>query len=123
MYLPLNVNGFLTCFFLLGFTCSAQNLGFRWTELHVTKKELGFSFGILNFICMFFGCALMQNSAGFLLDLIKNKRILSIGNYQGYIYLDFSFMFKFLFIPIILSILPIFFLKNQKDKSSSNNIL
>ena len=112
----LPLNGFLICCFFLGFTCSSQNLGFRWVQENVSNKYLGLGFSILNFMCMFFGCAVIQKLTGSLLDMIKNRNLLSgMAYYEGYTYLDLLTMFKFLIIPALLCILSIFFIKDKKN--------
>ena len=115
IYGDLSINGFLLCCFFLGFSCSSQNLGFRWVQENVNHKYLGLGFSILNFMCMFFGCALVQKLTGYILDMIKNKNLLNgIAYYEGYTYLDLLTMFKFLIIPALLCILSIFFIKDKK---------
>lgn len=115
IYCNLSLNGFLLCCFFLGFTCSSQNLGFRWVQDNISHKYLGLGFSILNFICMFFGCALIQKLTGYILDVIKNKNLLKgIAYYDGYNYSDLLTMFKFLIIPVLLSIISIFFIRDKK---------
>jgi MFS family permease len=114
IYGDLSINGFLLCCFFLGFSCSSQNLGFRWVQENVSEKYLGLGFSILNFMCMFFGCALVQKLTGYILDVIKNKNILNGILYEGYTYNDLLTMFKFLIIPALLCILSIFFVKDKE---------
>lgn len=116
IYGNLSLNGFLLCCFFLGFTCSSQNLGFRWVQSNISHRYLGLGFSILNFICMFFGCAIIQKLTGYILDIIKNKNIMNgVAYYDGYTYLDLLTMFKFLIIPALLCIISIFFIKDKKD--------
>jgi MFS family permease len=115
IYFDLSLNGFLLCCFLLGFTCSSQNLGFRWVQENVSHRYLGLGFSILNFMCMFFGCAVVQKLTGYILDIIKNRNLLNgMTYYNNYTYGDLITMFKFLIIPAVLCILSIFFIKDEK---------
>ena len=115
IYGNLSINGFLLCCFFLGFSCSSQNLGFRWVQENVSHKYLGLGFSILNFMCMFFGCALIQKLTGYILDIIKNKNLLNgMAYYEGYTYGDLLTMFKFLIIPALLCIFSIFFIMDKK---------
>lgn len=116
VFLNLSFGGFLICCFFLGFTCAAQNIAFVFLQRNLSSKYLGLGFGMLNFLCMYFGCALVQKIAGNLLDFLKNSAIKSgIVFYEGYRYVDLINMFKFLFVPgIIALIAAIFFIENKK---------
>lgn len=106
-------NGFLACCFFLGWSGAGQNIGFIWLQKNLSSKYLGLGFGILNCCCMFFGCALVQNLAGKILDLLKSNAISSgISYYEGYRYLDLINMFKFLFVPGVIALIAVFFIKN-----------
>jgi MFS family permease len=116
---------FLFSCFLIGINYAVQNLSFRWIQENIKDEFLGFAFSIFNFICMFFGCALIQKFAGFILDLVKEKSINSgINFYKGYIYNDLISLFKFLMIPVLLSFIFIFFMKNNSadNNCKKNNI-
>jgi MFS family permease len=117
LYVDISFNVFLLCCFLLGYTCAAQNIGFMWLQSNLSSKYLGLAFGLLNFACMFFGCALVQKLAGNILDSIKNTALASgVPFYNGYRYGDLIEMFQYLFIPGIIALLIIFLVKNQSSK-------
>jgi MFS family permease len=119
VYINLPFMGFLVCCFFLGFTCAAQNIGFVFLQRKLSNKYLGLGFGLLNFLCMFFGCALVQKIAGILLDLLKKNSISGgIQFYEGYRYIDLINMFKFLFIPGIIALLAVFFFKENEETKS-----
>lgn len=115
VFLNLCFTGFLICCFFLGFTCAAQNIGFVFLQRNLPNRYLGFGFGILNFMCMFFGCALVQKIAGILLDMLKNNSIKAgMAFYDGYKYMDLINMFKFLFIPTIIAFVATILFKEKK---------
>jgi MFS family permease len=118
LYVKICTRTFLTCCGLLGFVCASQNIGFLFLQRKLSNKYLGLGFGLLNFLCMFFGCTLAQKFAGTILDSIKNKNILSgMAPYLGYKYADLLSAFKFLMIPALLALLAAIFFK---DNSKSN---
>jgi MFS family permease len=116
---------FLVSCFLIGMNCAVQNLTFTWIQQNIKREFLGFAFSIFNFICMFFGCALVQKSSGFILDLVKKQSINNgVNFYKGYKYIDVIILFKFLIIPTLLSFVFIFLMKNNSidNNSKKNNI-
>ena len=116
IYLDLSCNSLLLCFAILGFSCAGQSIGFLWMQKTLRRKYLGLGFGILNFSCMYFGCALVQKFAGALLDMLKNTAVKNgIPLYEGYRYVDLLQMFQFLLIPSIISLVIIFFVRNKKN--------
>lgn len=114
IYGPSNPYIFLFACFLIGINNAVQNLSFRWIQQNIQKEFLGFAFSIFNFICMFFGCALIQKSAGYILDFVKNKSIINTGIiYKGYMYKDIIILFKILLVPIIISYICILYINNN----------
>lgn len=108
---------FLGCCFLLGFTCAAQAIGFLYLQQNLSKQYLGLGFGILNFSCMFFGCALVQKVAGYILDFFKNSAIKGgLAWYEGYRYIDLMNMFKLLFIPGVIALIATIIFRFKKKE-------
>ena len=117
VFIDLSFIGFLVCCFFLGFTCGAQNIGFVFLQKNLSTKYLGLGFGVLNFLCMFFGCALVQKIAGALLDFLKNSAIKSgVIAYEGYRLIDLLNMFKFLFVPALIALVAVLLFKEKKNK-------
>lgn len=114
IYCNLGLYGILTAIFFLGFTCAAQNIGFVFLQRKLKVKYLGLGFGVLNFLCMYLGCAFIQQITGTLLDIIKNKNVLIVGFYEGYKYIDLINVFKFLLIPSILTLVATLMFKEKK---------
>ena len=78
------------------------------------KKYLGLGLGILNFSCMYL-CILVQKFTSAPLDMLKNTALKNgVAFYEGYRYVDLVQMFQFLLIPSIISVVIVFFVKNQK---------
>ena len=78
------------------------------------KKYLGLGFGILNFSCIYL-CTLVEKFTSAPLDMLKNAPPTNgVAFYEGYRYWDLGQMFQLLLILSIISILIVFFFKNQK---------
>lgn len=106
---------FVTCCFVIGFTASGCAISFVWLEHNLKHKYHGTGFGLLNFVTMFFGSAVVQSLAGTILDWVKQSRLKTgVQFYEGYTYLDILGMFKYLLVGItILALLSSFFVKDD----------
>ena len=112
-----NIALFFICCFFIGFVNGGHVIGVTWCQANIDKRCTSLSLGILNFLMMFLGNAVIQNISGIILDFSKShsKIISSVSKYN---YEDFVYMFNFMFIPIFISFLCILLIK-KKTKSEN----
>lgn len=100
----------LLCFFGIGMSYVGQYIAFLWGQREVEHKYQGLTFGIMNFLGVFFGGAMMQRLAGYVLDYARGS------SFTGYSYDNILTIFKLLLIPHIVALLIAFLIKNKEKR-------